>query len=169
MHSSKNFNCSIQGEITVQSAKPLYHKTPLFITCFQVSGERKSTNMWFEILISWVNKAFKVKNHPYLTVSNTIKDCWYVVSHVSSASSNYESRFWSRSCFDFRQKPVRSLFQVHAVNDTWVTGAYLWCGRSLACHHNYFVGKMFISANTDRYKKNYRPWLMWKLIVSAVS
>jgi len=64
-------------------------------------------SMSSEIQISLVSKAFKVKNHPYLIVSNTFKDCRYVVSHVSFASSNYESHVWSHLCFDFCQKPEK--------------------------------------------------------------
>ena len=75
------------------------------------------SSTWAEIQISRVSKAFNVKNHPYFAVSNTSQDCWYVVSHVSFASSNYESRVWSRFCFDFRQKPekhgIRCLTQKH--------------------------------------------------------
>ena len=65
------------------------------------------SSTWSEIQISQVSKAFKKKNNLYLTVSNISKDCWYVVSHVSFASSNYESHVWSCLCFDFHQKPEK--------------------------------------------------------------
>ena len=63
---------------------------------FQVSGENQSKNVIKHMIrdsnISELTGHFKVKNHPYLTVSNTSKDCWCVISHVSFASSNCESR-----------------------------------------------------------------------------
>ena len=88
---------------------------------FQVSGERQSTNMIKHMIQRFKYlecQAFKVKNH---LVSNTSKDCWYVESHVSFASSNYESHVSSHLCFDFRQKPEKH----GTYPDHWLTQANL--------------------------------------------
>ena len=80
------FIASVQGEITLQSAKSIYHRTPQFI------------------------------------------------------------------------RSKKSLFQVRAVNKTWLTGTYLQCCRNLVRNRDFFVETVFVSANTDRCKKTYLPW-----------
>ena len=72
-----------------------YMRATLYCTV-QVSGKRHNTNVIKHMIrdsniSSYISKTFKVENQLYLTVSNTYKDCWYVVSHVSFASLNYES------------------------------------------------------------------------------
>ena len=48
-------------------------------------------------------------------------------------------------------KNMKSFVWVHRVNETKVTGAYVWCGRNKAFNCDFFVETDFVSGYTDGY------------------